>query len=200
MDLQSLSFWHLYLSYLWSRLVLALGLVQWFGRWRRIEECQKFFLISFLLFFLLQSNFIRSWYLYRLLSPLSFGKTHLTLTALSKSKWIKLRQRLEELRSHLLTDNAPLPIAKPPKMPSNSTELAQEELLTAMEVASEVKLVLINMANRTIKMLEVEITFLVEQMSKIGDSLKSRTDSEHQPTARSVVAATSLTWVAETDL
>ena len=69
-----------------------------------------------------------------------------------------------------------------------------------MEVASEVKLVLINMANRTIKMLEVEITFLVEQMFKIGDSLKSRTDSEHQPTAGSVVAATSLTWVAETDL
>ena len=69
-----------------------------------------------------------------------------------------------------------------------------------MEVVSEVKLDSINMVSKIIRLLVVEIMSLVVQIHKIGDSLKSRTDSGHQPTVGWVVAATSLTWVAETDL
>jgi len=69
-----------------------------------------------------------------------------------------------------------------------------------MEVVSEVKLDSINMVSKIIRLLVVEIMSLVVQIHKIGDSLKSITDSGHQPTVGWVVAATSLTWVAETDL
>jgi hypothetical protein len=131
---------------------------------------------------------------------LFFGKIPLTLIASSKSKWIKLIQRLEELHNHPLIDNVSPPIARQPKMPSNNTELALEELSIVMEVVLEVKLDSINMVNKIIRHQVVEILSWVVQMFKIGDFLKSRTDSARQPTVVWVVAAISLTWVAETDL
>jgi hypothetical protein len=102
---------------------------------------------------------------------LFFGKIPLTLTALSKSRWIKLIPRLAVLHNHPLIDNVSLPIARQPKTPSNNTELALEELSTVMEVVLEVKLDSINMVNKIIRHQAVEIlSWVVQNVQNRGFS------------------------------